>query len=113
MSECLFCKIAAKDLEAEVVLETDGVIAFRDINPGAPTHVLVIPKEHIASAHELTPDHSEILAEMFEVMRSVADRADLAGGYRIVTNIGSDAGQSVRHLHFHVLGGRHLSWPPG
>ncbi|MGI8775670.1 MAG: HIT domain-containing protein [Actinomycetota bacterium] len=113
MSECLFCKIAAKDLEAEVVLETDGVIAFRDINPGAPTHVLVIPKEHIASAHELTSKHSEILAEMFEVMRSVADREDLAGGCRIVTNIGSDAGQSVHHLHFHVLGGRHLSWPPG
>lgn len=113
MSDCLFCKIAAKELDSDVVIESDSVLAFRDINPGAPTHVLVIPKEHIASAHALEAAHSDVLAEMFEVMRKVADDAGLGGGYRIVTNIGPDAGQSVHHLHFHVLGGRSLSWPPG
>ena len=113
MADCLFCKIVAKELGSEVVKETDNVLAFKDINPGAPTHVLVIPKEHIASAHDLGPEHAELLAEMFGVMAEVADGANLENGHRLVTNVGPDAGQTVHHLHFHVLGGRTMSWPPG
>ena len=113
MSDCLFCKIASKELDAEIVAETDSVLAFQDINPGAPTHVLVIPKDHIPSAHDLGTEHEGVLAEMFRVMKQVAEEAKLDRGYRLVTNIGADAGQSVHHLHFHVLGGRSLGWPPG
>ncbi len=113
MTDCLFCKIVAKELPADVVRESDSVLAFRDINPGAPTHVLVIPKEHIASASELNEAHADLLAEMFVVMKDVADEAGVSNGHRIVTNIGRDAGQSVHHLHFHVLGGRGMAWPPG
>ena len=113
MADCLFCKIVAKELGSEIVMETDNVLAFRDINPGAPTHVLVIPKEHIASAQELGSEHGTLLAEMFGVMADVAAGAGLDGGHRLVTNVGPDAGQSVHHLHFHVLGGRAMSWPPG
>jgi histidine triad (HIT) family protein len=113
MADCLFCKIVAKELDSEIVMETDGVLAFRDINPGAPTHVLVIPKEHIPSAHDIRPEHGDLLAEMFGVMAEVADEANLGKGHRLVTNIGPEAGQTVQHLHFHVLGGRPMSWPPG
>jgi histidine triad (HIT) family protein len=113
MSDCLFCKIATKEIDSQIVAETDNVMAFRDINPGAPTHVLVIPKEHIVSAQELESSHAELLSEMFKVMADVASQEGLTGGHRLVTNIGSDAGQSVHHLHFHVLGGRAMSWPPG
>ena len=113
MADCLFCKIAAKELDSEVVHETDNTIAFKDINPAAPVHVLVIPKRHIASAQELTPSDGELLAELFQSIGSVASGAGVAGGYRLVTNIGPEAGQSVDHLHFHVLGGRSISWPPG
>lgn len=113
MSECLFCRIASKELDSEVVVETDRVLAFRDINPGAPTHVLVIPKEHIASARDLGSDQGGLLGEMFQVMAQIAGDAGLDNGYRVVTNVGPDAGQSVHHLHFHLLGGRNLAWPPG
>ena len=112
-ADCLFCKIVAGDIPSEKVLETDGVLAFRDINPGAPTHVLVIPKQHVASVHDLTADHADILSEMVGVMARVADQEGVADGYRVVTNVGAKAGQSVFHLHWHVLGGRSLSWPPG
>lgn len=111
--DCLFCKIVAKEIPSDAVIETDRVYAFRDINPGAPTHVLVIPKEHIASASYLTPEHGDLLAEMFSVMEDIGKAEGIGDGYRIVTNIGPKAGQSVLHLHFHVLGGRPLSWPPG
>jgi histidine triad (HIT) family protein len=111
---CLFCNLLAGEIPSEKVHETDNVLAFKDINPAAPTHVLVIPKEHIASAQELTTEHSTLLAEMFQVMARIASDEDLVGkGHRIVTNIGGAAGQTVHHLHFHVLGGRDLSWPPG
>ena len=111
---CLFCNIVAGDIPSETVHQTDNVLAFKDINPAAPTHVLVIPKEHIVSAQDLTTEHGDLLAEMFEVMAKIASDAELVGrGHRIVTNIGGDAGQTVHHLHFHVLGGRELSWPPG
>ena len=111
MGDCLFCSIAAGDIPADVVLETDDVVAFNDINPAAPTHVLIIPKRHIASAAELEPDDGGLLAALFAVARRVGNGID--GGWRLVTNVGPDAGQSVFHLHFHVLGGRAMSWPPG
>lgn len=110
---CLFCQIVAGEIDSKKVKETETVLAFEDINPAAPTHVLVIPKEHIASAHELKIDHGDVLGEIFDVATSVADDAGIADGYRIVTNIGRPAGQSVFHVHFHVLGGRDFSWPPG
>ena len=113
MADCLFCKIVAKELDSEIVWESDGALAFKDINPAAPTHVLVIPKRHVASASELGAEDAALLLEMFEGMRRIATDAGLESGHRIVTNVGSDAGQSVHHLHFHVLGGRSMSWPPG
>jgi len=113
VGDCLFCKIVAKELGSEVVIETDNVLAFKDINPGAPTHVLVIPKEHLISAHDIGPEHGDLLTEMFRVMAEVAEGAGLDRGHRLVTNVGPDAGQTVHHLHFHVLGGRSLDWPPG
>ena len=113
MTDCLFCKIANKEIESKIVKETDNTIAFQDINPAAPTHVLVIPKRHIGSAAELTRGDGDLLGEIFEVMVSVAKEAGNDTGFRIVTNVGPDAGQSVHHLHFHVLGGRAMGWPPG
>jgi histidine triad (HIT) family protein len=113
MSDCLFCKIVRGEIPSEKVGETDNALAFQDINPGAPTHVLVIPKQHIASAQELDSSHGALLGELFELMARVAADAELLKGHRIVTNIGSEAGQTVDHLHFHVLGGRAMSWPPG
>jgi histidine triad (HIT) family protein len=111
--DCLFCKIVAKEVPSDVVHESDAVLVFRDINPAAPTHVLAIPKEHISSADDLTAAHGALLGELFETLAQVARDADLGGNYRIVTNVGANAGQSVFHLHLHLLGGRSLSWPPG
>jgi histidine triad (HIT) family protein len=111
--DCLFCKIVAGDIPSEQVHSDDEVIAFRDINPRAPTHVLVIPRRHIPHAHALTDADGPILARLFAVIRNLADEAGLANGYRVVTNVGPEAGQSVPHLHFHLLGGRAMSWPPG
>lgn len=113
MADCLFCEIVAKELDADVVYESDQVLAFRDINPGAPTHVLVIPKRHIASADDVGASDAQLLAQLFETMATVARDEGIGNGHRIVTNVGSDAGQSVPHLHFHVMGGRRMSWPPG
>jgi histidine triad (HIT) family protein len=113
MTDCLFCKIAREELDADVVYRSERVVAFRDINPMGPTHVLVIPTDHIASASELGHPHGELLAEMFEVMAKVAGDEGLAGGHRIVTNVGPNAGQSVQHMHFHLIGGRRMEWPPG
>lgn len=114
MQECLFCRIAAGDQQADVVHTSDNVVAFRDINPQAPTHILIIPKEHIESARALTGKHSGLLSEIFQAAAHLAkangvDRA----GWRLVTNVGAGAGQSVHHLHFHLLGGRNMGWPPG
>ncbi|HEX5396061.1 MAG TPA: histidine triad nucleotide-binding protein [Candidatus Limnocylindria bacterium] len=110
-NDCIFCRIAAGDIPADLVLEDEEVVAFRDTNPQAPTHVLVIPRRHVASAHEL--DDPGLTAALFAAMRRIADAEGLGDGYRIVTNIGPAAGQSVAHLHFHLLGGRSLAWPPG
>lgn len=111
MADCLFCSIAAGDIPADIVIETDHVVAFNDINPAAPTHVLVIPKRHVASAADLEADDAELLLALFHVAARIGEA--LEGGWRLVTNVGPDAGQSVFHLHFHVLGGRRLGWPPG
>ena len=113
MSDCLFCKIAAGEVPSEKLFESDEVVAFRDINPAAPTHVLVIPVRHIASAAELGAEEGPLLGEIFRVIAQLAEEAGLSGGWRVVTNVGGDAGQAVHHLHFHLLGGRSMSWPPG
>ncbi len=112
-TDCLFCSIASGDVPAATVHEDDEVIAFRDIQPRAPTHLLVIPRRHIASVRELTADDGQLIARLFEVVRQLADDAGLDAGYRVVTNVGPDAGQSVEHLHLHLLGGRAMGWPPG
>jgi histidine triad (HIT) family protein len=111
--DCLFCRIVAGEIPSDRVHEDDEVIAFRDIAPRAPTHVLVIPRRHIPDAHALTDADGPLLARMFGVIRDLADGADLAKGYRVVTNIGPESGQTVPHLHFHLLGGRSMGWPPG
>ena len=111
-ADCLFCRIAAGEIPADRVLENDQVVVFRDINPRAPTHVLAIPRRHLGSVADLTDVDGEVLAALFGALRDVAAQAGLRG-YRIVTNVGAEAGQSVLHLHFHLLGGRPMTWPPG
>ena len=114
MSDCLFCGIVAGTVPATIVKRDDDAVAFRDINPGAPTHVLVVPTTHVASAAELTEEHDHIWARVLHLAQEVArDEGLEKGGYRLVCNVGRGAGQSVDHLHLHVLGGRQLSWPPG
>jgi histidine triad (HIT) family protein len=110
--ECLFCGIVAGDVPSDRVYEDEAVIAFRDIAPRAPTHVLVIPRRHIASADDLTEHDGEVLAAMFAAVRRVARDGGLRS-YRIVSNVGAESGQSVFHLHLHLLGGRSMGWPPG
>jgi histidine triad (HIT) family protein len=111
-ADCLFCRIAAGEIPADRVFEDEAVIVFRDINPKAPTHVLAIPRRHLASAADLTDADGDLLAALFGALRRVAQEAGLSG-YRILTNVGAESGQSVFHLHFHLLGGRSMSWPPG
>lgn len=111
--DCLFCGIAAGEIPADRVHEDDDVVAFRDIAPKAPTHVLVIPRRHVPDVHALTDADGDLLAKLFGVVRLVADESGLSGGYRVVTNVGPEAGQSVFHLHLHLLGGRPMAWPPG
>ncbi len=113
MPDCLFCSIAAGDIPSERVLETDDVLAFRDVNPQAPVHVLVVPRRHVEDLHSLAAD-DPILGELVRAAQQVAEQAGIAaGGYRVVANVGPDAGMSVPHLHLHVLGGRRMAWPPG
>ena len=111
--DCLFCKIVAGEIPSKKLQEDDQVLAFYDVDPQAPVHFLVIPKEHIACASEITPENSQIIAHIFEVIANLVSTLKLADGYRIVNNCGVQGGQSVPHLHFHVLGGRDMSWPPG
>ena len=114
MSDCLFCKIANSEIPTDKVYEDDKVLAFNDIDPQAPVHFLVIPKEHIASAAEITADNSGIVAHIFEVIAKIAAEKGISqNGFRVVTNCGKDGGQTVGHLHFHVLAGRNIGWPPG
>ena len=111
--DCLFCKIVAGEIPSKKVYEDELVYAFYDIDPQAPVHVLLIPKAHIASAAEITADNSAVVAHIFEVAAKLAAQLGLADGFRIVTNCGDSAGQSVKHLHFHLMGGRTFSWPAG
>lgn len=109
MTDCLFCKIIAGDIPSTKVYEDKTVFAFRDINPQAPTHILVIPKTHISGCNGVTADNSAVVAHIFEVIPKIAQAEGLANGYRVVSNCGADAGQTVPHLHFHILGGKALN----
>ena len=109
MSNCLFCKIIAGDIPSTKVFEDDLVLAFRDIAPQAPTHILVIPKAHIPSVDAVTEENSAVVAHIFTVIPRIAAAEGLTQGYRVVSNCGEDAGQTVHHLHFHILGGKKLS----
>ena len=109
MTDCLFCKIAAGEIPSTKVYEDDQVLAFRDIAPMAPTHILVIPKAHIGSVAEITPANSAVVAHIFAVIPLIAQTEGLTEGYRVVSNCGAHAGQTVHHLHFHILGGRQLT----
>lgn len=111
--DCIFCKIANGIIPSNKVYEDDKVLAFYDLEPQAPVHFLVIPKEHISSAAEITDENSDIIAHIFSVISKVTKELELENGYRIVNNCGQDGGQTVPHLHFHVLGKRLLAWPPG
>ena len=112
--DCLFCKIIAGEIPSSKVYEDDLVYAFNDISPAAPVHVLIIPKNHISSANELNEDNAAIVSHIFLVAGKIAKQLGIAeNGYRIVNNCGKDGGLTVGHLHFHLLGGRNLGWPPG
>ena len=106
---CLFCKIVAGEIPSTKVYEDEMVLAFRDINPQAPTHILVIPKTHIPSVAGITAENSSVVAHIFEVIPMIAEKEGLVNGYRVVSNCGPDAGQTVPHLHFHILGGKELA----
>lgn len=117
-TECIFCKIVAGEVPADVVMSSDHSLAFRDLDPQAPTHVLVIPKQHVAHAGHLQPENGALLGDLFATAAAVARQEDLSpddggNGYRLVFNVGDDAGNSVPHLHLHVIGGRAMTWPPG
>ena len=114
MGDCLFCNIVAGKIPAAIVHETDKTLAFRDINPRAPVHVLVIPKEHIDSLLAIKPSHADTIAEIHQAVQAVARQEKVdEKGFRVVVNNGKDSGQAVGHLHYHVLAGRKLGWPPG
>ncbi len=110
---CLFCKIAAKKIPAKLLFEDDQVFAFVDISPQAPTHILICPKKHFAALHDAAPEDQAVLGKMQLVAAKLASERNLQSGYRTVINNGSGAGQSVFHLHLHLLGGRNFRWPPG
>jgi histidine triad (HIT) family protein len=112
-ADCLFCKFVSRELETDVVLETAASLAFRDIAPQAPTHVLVVPKEHHATVGDLARTDADGLTDLVRTAADVAAAEGLDGGYRLVFNTGPDALQSVHHVHAHVVGGRTLTWPPG
>lgn len=113
MAKTLFQKIIDREIPADIVYEDDQCLAFRDVAPQAPTHVLVIPKKPITSINMLADEDAPLLGHLWLVIRNLASELQLAEGYRVVVNCGSDGGQAVDHLHFHLLGGRSLSWPPG
>ncbi len=112
MNDCLFCKIAAGEIPSTCLYEDELVYVFKDIDPQAPVHFLVIPREHIDSAACITPENSKVVAHAFEIIARLAKEQGV-DGFRVVSNVGESAGQSVKHLHFHVLSGRDMAWPPG
>lgn len=111
--DCIFCKIAAGDIPAKKAYEDESVIAFYDLEPQAPVHILIIPKEHIASCADITSENSAVVAHVFEVAAKLGKELGLDNGYRIVNNCGKDGGQTVHHIHFHFMGGREFGWPAG
>ncbi|EIJ36022.1 histidine triad nucleotide-binding protein [Thiothrix nivea] len=114
MSNCLFCRIVAGEIPAKIAYEDDDVLAFHDINPQAPLHVLIIPRKHIATINDLATDDAELVGRLYLAAKKIAAEAGYAEeGYRVVMNCGADAGQTVFHIHLHLLAGRHLTWPPG
>lgn len=114
MDDCIFCKIVSRQIPSRIVYEDDSILAFHDIDPKAPVHVLVIPKQHISSINEVTQENSHVIAHIFATMPRIAQQLGVKdSGYRVVVNCGKDAGQAVNHLHYHLLGGRSLTWPPG
>lgn len=113
MTDCLFCKIVNGEIPSNLIYEDERVVAFEDISPQAPVHYLVIPKEHIQSAAHITEDNNELIGHVFFVAAKIAKERGLDTGYRIVNNCGIDGGQTVEHIHFHILGKRKMLWPPG
>ena len=114
MSDCLFCKMVAGEIKPDVVYEDDAVMAFRDVNPQAPLHVLVIPRVHIATTNDLTAENADIVGKLYLAAKQIAaDEGVAEPGYRMVMNCNPGAGQSVYHIHLHLLGGRAMAWPPG
>lgn len=113
MSDCLFCKIVAGEIPSKKVYEDELCYAFYDIDPQAPTHFLVVPKAHIASVAEVSADNEQVVGHIFTVIAKLAQELGFASGFRVVSNVGESGGQSVPHLHFHVLSGRDMTWPPG
>ncbi|MDR2163903.1 MAG: histidine triad nucleotide-binding protein [Clostridiales Family XIII bacterium] len=113
MSDCIFCRIVNGEIPSETVYEDEEIIAFNDMQPQAPVHVLVIPRKHIASLDDITETDEELLGRLMSKVHIIAEMLGLANGYRLVANTGEDGLQTVRHLHFHLLGGRKMSWPPG
>ncbi len=114
MTDCLFCKMASGEIKPDIVFENDDVLAFRDINPQAPTHVLIIPKKHITSINEIQIEDETLVGKLYTTAKAIATQEGFAeDGYRVVMNCGEDAGQTVFHIHLHLLGGRQLAWPPG
>lgn len=110
---CVFCKIIAGEAPAKIIYETDTIMAFRDVHPAAPTHILIVPKKHISGLSELEPEDAALIGEIVLAAKLIAEQQETADGYRLVVNNGARAGQSVFHVHFHLLGGRKMSWPPG
>ncbi len=114
MEDCIFCKIIAGEIPSDKVYENEYVYAFNDINPVAPVHVLIVPKNHISFINEINEENSGVMAKIYEAAAKIAEELNISSeGYRVVTNCGEAAGQTVNHIHFHLLGGRDLSWPPG
>jgi len=113
MSDCIFCKIANKEIKSDIVYEDDQAVAFNDMNPQAPMHILIIPKKHIVGVAEAQKEDAELIGHLQLVAAKLAREKGISDGYRVVINSGPLAGQSVMHLHYHLLGGRRLSWPPG
>ena len=112
--DCLFCRIVRREIPSQIVHETENLLAFRDIDPKAPLHVLIIPKRHIASGSDVEPADAQLLGELFVAARAIAQEQGVTeDGYRVVVNTGAGAGQTVFHIHMHLLGGRDLTWPPG
>ena len=111
--DCIFCKIANGEIPATKVYEDDLVVAFNDLEPQAPTHILVIPKEHISSAKEVTEENSKVIAHIFEIIAKLSKDLKMDDGFRVVNNCGDSAGQTVKHIHFHLLSGRNFTWPAG